>query len=725
MDHGQWLPQEGYHTTDQYGSNYPNERHGSLASQNYGHQPGHYDLLGPPDAAVPTQPSNIDTDDIVRYVSKTNSAPYAAGQRPQATPQFIPPRLYPAASGQWGEPHPGYHQHGLGGQSSTTANDSAYASLNATSGPLAPPAHLYNGQAFDDGCSPFVLPPNHVEFECGSNAGTESVLSESARRHGHPQGLQKRPRNPSDAQKHSLQHAKPFTCEEMGCTRREGFATQNDLQRHRSSVHHLIPLVGRTHGFICTACPPPQAGQRPKFWPRRDNFKAHVKRKHLGVDVEHLIQLSASPRPDDAMTAESGYGSHIDPHDQAYQQELSSPTVPGLSGILPQPGDYLFELGDSLAGVGVGVGVGVDAGPLADSGLSREPDFGVHAADGRYRLSVLSGAAAAMESVRRSPAASFASMPVGSSMGVVPELVLSQYGPEPGVVQGTFETLKWDAGVYDQPRRDDRSSAGMEFEASRHGSGGFMCPKCPKMKKRECDLRKHMKRHTRPYGCTFPYCFKAFGSRNDWKRHEGSQHCLQDMWKCMLPTASGTRCTTFLHSSALFAAHLRQSHRDTVGGGSSSSSEQQVALYCERMHLGAKAHRRFFCGFCDALVQQDPGEFQSAAEARYKHIGDHYDQGAWRAEDWVCVEAGKPKGLLSVEERGRAMARARGRSSCRGDDDGGEDEDDEDSDLGESGIPLPALRALSHGNGKRRKLSLGFDADADAENMIDDGEYLL
>lgn len=114
-------------------------------------------------------------------------------------------------------------------------------------------------------------------------------------------------KNPSDAQsvpttaiswterakycrKHQLQHSKPFRCREPGCTRTQGFATENDLQRHRKSVHGASPRIGNKIGYVCAACPDPSDGTSRKWWPRLDNFKAHIRRKHHDADEESLIQ---------------------------------------------------------------------------------------------------------------------------------------------------------------------------------------------------------------------------------------------------------------------------------------------------------------------------------------------------------------------------------------------------------------------------------------------------
>lgn len=157
-----------------------------------------------------------------------------------------------------------------------------------------------------------------------------------------------------------------------------------------------------------------------------------------------------------------------------------------------------------------------------------------------------------------------------------------------------------------------------------------------------------MKRHTRPYGCTFPDCFKAFGSRNDWKRHEASQHFLHDMWKCTLSGPSGQRCGVISWDPRQLTDHLEQNHQMTLG-------DTRVRECCEAMHLGANASRRFFCGFCNAFVQQRPEDLHNALEARCKHIGDHYDRG-FHVNDWVCIEADRPKGQLAMRNEGKGKA---------------------------------------------------------------------
>ncbi|CAK3997749.1 Hypothetical predicted protein [Lecanosticta acicola] len=184
------------------------------------------------------------------------------------------------------------------------------------------------------------------------------------------QGCKKQPKNLSDAKKHELTHTRPHRCDQQGCSRKDGFATDNDLQRHRKSVHNLQPTVGSTVGYTCVACNVPD-GQRPKFWPRRDNFKAHIKRKHLNWNEELLIEKSKQAmRPGDACTADddaqgvrtamrsAAHFSQVDPEESRGCQQLSaSPSM--LERHVSEPGLYtsnnlwstMTDPEDALAGM--------------------------------------------------------------------------------------------------------------------------------------------------------------------------------------------------------------------------------------------------------------------------------------------------------------------------------------------------------------------------------------
>lgn len=240
-----------------------------------------------------------------------------------------------------------------------------------------------------------------------------------------------------------------------------------------------------------------------------------------------------------------------------------------------------------------------------------------------------------------------------------------------------------------------------------------------------------MKRHTRPYGCTFPNCWKQFGSRNDWKRHEGSQHFLQEMWRCDHLVSAGRRCGKLAYSKSVFQTHLKRKHADLLrqqrltGGPPASIVQQSIEREADHMHLGREGNIRFWCGFCNQLISQDEGT-HNAWELRFNHIGDHFDKDQKHIDSWICIEENKQKCSITKDERRKAKQRSRmGRL-------------DEDSDLGESGIvePLPfgsgiaapgafappshvpamlARRSMNTSNKRQR-----IEEDADADGVSDD-----
>ena len=149
-----------------------------------------------------------------------------------------------------------------------------------------------------------------------------------------------------------------------------------------------------------------------------------------------------------------------------------------------------------------------------------------------------------------------------------------------------------------------------------------------------------MKRHERPYGCTFPYCFKRFGSRNDWKRHESSQHFHQEMWRCPFDSADGTTCGDVFYYYDQAQEHLRMAH-----GVKGDEANMQL------MHMGANAHNNYWCGFCQRLIPQESTSMHhNTLEVRYKHIGDHFDKDH-HINKWICVEARRAKGALAAEHK--------------------------------------------------------------------------
>lgn len=132
------------------------------------------------------------------------------------------------------------------------------------------------------------------------------------------------------------------------------------------------------------------------------------------------------------------------------------------------------------------------------------------------------------------------------------------------------------------------------------------------------DRRKHIKRHTRPYVCTFTSCDSSHGSRSDWKRHEETQHVLQESWLCTARLPDGSKCLANFTSEHAFQSHLVVAHNVPV--------LQATSQLCEDMHLGEAGAGRFWCGFCQDIVRQDLQSGHGPTEMRMQHVGDHYDK---------------------------------------------------------------------------------------------------
>ncbi|KAK6064568.1 hypothetical protein SCUP515_11693 [Seiridium cupressi] len=158
------------------------------------------------------------------------------------------------------------------------------------------------------------------------------------------------------------------------------------------------------------------------------------------------------------------------------------------------------------------------------------------------------------------------------------------------------------------------------------------CPTCNKGFSRRCELkyvkptmlllsmrltvpRKHLKRHEKPYGCTYEGCNKRFGSKNDWKRHENSQHFLLEVWKCDFRATDkpAQACGKVSHRRETFRQHLVNNHQLTADTAEKKLEECRVGRNCEA---------NFWCGFCEEIIKVKRKGVDAWTE-RYNHIDDH------------------------------------------------------------------------------------------------------
>jgi hypothetical protein len=148
-----------------------------------------------------------------------------------------------------------------------------------------------------------------------------------------------------------------------------------------------------------------------------------------------------------------------------------------------------------------------------------------------------------------------------------------------------------------------------------------------------------MKRHSRPYGCTYLSCNKTFGSKNDWKRHENSQHFQHETWRCLEENPEGRACAKVAYSRQTFLDHLKREH--------SISDVDAIKTKVDAYHIGRNYQARFWCGFCRRTIDLEKKNLEAWAE-RIDHIDDHFmgrngflKQGI---EYWVPINRNEPKG---------------------------------------------------------------------------------
>jgi len=133
-----------------------------------------------------------------------------------------------------------------------------------------------------------------------------------------------------------------------------------------------------------------------------------------------------------------------------------------------------------------------------------------------------------------------------------------------------------------------------------------------------------MKRHDKPYACTFPRCTQSFGSKNDWKRHENTVHSkLQlEVWQCTEPGLhphNAARCTRMYYRRESLKSHMEKDH----GLIDNDLVEKKLTDY----RHGGNFESRFWCGFCRKIIEPsgDNGKPELLERSRFDHIDQHFN----------------------------------------------------------------------------------------------------
>jgi hypothetical protein len=107
-----------------------------------------------------------------------------------------------------------------------------------------------------------------------------------------------------------------------------------------------------------------------------------------------------------------------------------------------------------------------------------------------------------------------------------------------------------------------------------------------------------------------PNCDKKFGSKNDWKRHENTQHFMPEIWKCDVES-----CEVVCQNRDEFRAHAGKAHEIV--------DQSKLEAMLDKCRIGRNCETRFWCGFCNEIVEIKQTGDQAWTE-RFDHIGEHF-----------------------------------------------------------------------------------------------------
>jgi hypothetical protein len=538
----------------------------------------------------------------------------------------------------------------------------------------------------DDGTLDFQLTDRFGHLSADNSQLTPPVLAHADLKF-RCQECNSRMRTRSELNKHMQRHRKPYHCSHPTCPRRgEGFSTKNDLARHKKSVHK--ELEGNGNVYICREGP---CAGKSKLWPRADNFRQHLTRVHQRElkaedDLSAYVHQSSPLRED-----LKGVGSsvpHLDHqmhpqeltdqsdifqtvHERAPQlyQPLADLQWPQLSGpitLSSQQSENALDLSTSQPSQGIQQGI------LADLNCEMVTRSTLKEHQDAFSLGdIQSQDLQDNTKTSRSPESPFD--PDTSDNGDISHTIdlsddsniAAQDEPKPPVSaksgkspantgqetqDGAFDLALAAISNAEEVRRILASlpTAMLESVLKERGTEGIkqdmadekssskpqnQCTECSKTFNRPCELKKHIKRHEKPYGCTFRDCQKEFGSKNDWKRHESSQHLQLETWNC-----EEEECRKVCHRREGFKNHLQRDHN--------LEDAKVLEEKLERCRMGRHCDPRFWCGFCVDVVEI-PELGVNAWMKRCDHIDNHLmgKEGLEkkRSRDWKHMEDQQPQ----------------------------------------------------------------------------------
>ncbi|CEI67081.1 unnamed protein product [Fusarium venenatum] len=470
-------------------------------------------------------------------------------------------------------------------------------------------------------------------------------------------------RTRSELRKHELKHSLPWCCNVSGCSRSKGFTSKNDLDRHKKTVHNDRTVSGRT--FVCNigGC-----AKKTKIWPRADNFRSHLERMHHktysanddlteyvyrpvlsqgleGVGGSAMAYLQAQEQspglahPSTILLFRGHGGDRRASQPQLGISGLSRGTAPisidrDIPGLAPvRESDENFIRPDILSGP-VPISLHRWSGPptseedapgddITTSESGQHDDAAPDDMDGVQKSGTLETGTSSISDNSSSQRPDIGMIDVDEAQQTPRAVMLPDQTSldSPNISLVSYEILdkipkeviasymkKHSTEIRDETPKPDMS--GGKSQGHLH-----KCQDCDKSFPRLCELKKHQKRHSKPYGCTFLNCNKTFGSKNDWKRHESIQHYQLEVWVCNCTNSStGELCGKVCHRRESFRNHLTKEHK--------VSDQRELEEKVDTCRRGRHCDAHFWCGFCQETIEIK--EADNTWTKRCDHIDDHF-----------------------------------------------------------------------------------------------------
>ncbi|KAF4991208.1 hypothetical protein FGRMN_7970 [Fusarium graminum] len=494
-----------------------------------------------------------------------------------------------------------------------------------------------------------------LQLQCPPTASDPQLYQNQWARPHPPASVATAPVGGGEHRKHELKHSLPWHCNVSGCARDKGFTSKNDLDRHKRTVHGDRTVSGRT--FVCNigVC-----AKKSKCWPRADNFRSHLHRIHSKTYSanDDLSEYIYRPAPSQDL---EGIGGSAMAYLQAQEQSSSSDHPSAILSVRSPYGDRRASQTqpgtNSLSRGSASVSFDRDASGLATVREGNENFIQPGILNGpgplpppRWSISVVSEEDASGDDITASeseqqPDAAPEAMD-GLQQSGDSDIVMASFDKDTSSQQPDVRMADTDETEKNPRAIPSRVNSSETSPGANPASTYKLLDKIPKeliasyLKKHSADSGDDSSKsdltstrsQAHPHKC--PDCGKSFPrlcelNKNDWKRHESSQHYQLETWKCdYTKSDSNEICGKVCSRRESFRNHLAKEHLI------SDSHEQEEKV--DSCRKGRHCDASFWCGFCLKII--DIKEKDNTWAKRYDHIDDHFSgrQGPKRhISQWV------------------------------------------------------------------------------------------